>query len=253
MRLTILCLKAREQCNIRSAQEGQPPPTETPPLLAARTAFTALSNPSALARASIRVTPPVRTATTRPAVADERMITWSPAPDRTSFTETKPADSVLSSAVHASSASSGFPSAADDATCSKSWFEADSLELEILFKVAATDAFISCLSATGSDPVATHFIPNRNMERARIAVVAAPSPVACFVHTHASLTRRAPRSSNRSSGRTSLATVRPPLVMAGSPLQPSTTMLRPRCPSVTPTASASRLISRRSACRATSP
>jgi hypothetical protein len=79
------------------------------------------------------------------------------------------------------------------------------------------------------------------MPRASTVAVVVPSPATSEVFDATSFTICAPMFSNLSSSSISLATVTPSLVTLGAPNDLSSTTLRPFGPSVTVTASASRL------------
>src|SRR5574342_73707 len=91
------------------------------------------------------------------------------------------------------------------------------------------------------------------MDWASTVAVVVPSPATSEVLEATSRTIWAPMFSRGSLSSISLATVTPSLVIRGEPNFLSRTTLRPLGPSVTFTASASRLTPRRIACRESSP
>src|SRR5262249_49582497 len=118
--------------------------------------------------------------------------------------------------------------------------------------VAAVAASMPFLSAIGLAPAVTARRPPWTMAWASTVAVVVPSPAMSLVLVATSLASWAPRFSLGSSSSTSRATVTPSLVMVGAPHFLSITTLRPRGPSVTFTASASRFTPRSSARRASS-
>ncbi len=119
-------------------------------------------------------------------------------------------------------------------------------------EAAAAAASMPFFSAIGLAPALTARRPSRTMAWASTVAVVVPSPATSLVLVATSLASWAPRFSLRSSSSISRATVTPSLVMVGAPHFLSMTTLRPRGPSVTFTASASRFTPRSSARRASS-
>ncbi len=117
---------------------------------------------------------------------------------------------------------------------------------------AAAAASMPFLSAIGLAPAVTALRPSRTIACASTVAVVVPSPATSLVLVATSLASWAPRFSKRSSSSISRATVTPSLVMVGAPHFLSITTLRPRGPSVTFTASASRFTPRSRARRASS-
>ena len=118
--------------------------------------------------------------------------------------------------------------------------------------ILATALSMPRLSVIGSWPAATIRAPSVKMARASTVAVVVPSPATSEVFDATSFTICAPMFSNLSSSSISLATVTPSLVTVGAPQDFSSTTLRPLGPSVTVTASASRLTPRRMRLRASS-
>ncbi len=108
------------------------------------------------------------------------------------------------------------------------------------------------LSAIGFAPALTLRRPSWTIACASTVAVVVPSPATSLVLVATSLASWAPRFSFGSSSSTSRATVTPSFVIVGAPHFLSMTTLRPRGPSVTFTASASRSTPRSSARRASS-
>src|SRR5262249_537097 len=102
-------------------------------------------------------------------------------------------------------------------------------------------------------PAATVLTPSRKMAWARTVAVVVPSPATSLVLEATSFTICAPMFSKGSFNSISFATVTPSFVIVGEPNFLSSTTFRPFGPSVIFTASASRLIPRRIACRDSSP
>ena len=117
---------------------------------------------------------------------------------------------------------------------------------------AAAAASMPRLSAIGFAPALTLRRPSWTIACASTVAVVVPSPATSLVLVATSLASWAPRFSYGSSSSTSRATVTPSLVIVGAPHFLSMTTLRPRGPSVTFTASASRSTPRSSARRASS-
>ncbi len=113
-----------------------------------------------------------------------------------------------------------------------------------------TAASMPRLSSMASKPAASRRRPSRKMARARMVAVVVPSPATSEVFCAPSRTIRAPRFSNLSSRSISLTTVTPSLVTVGAPQLRWIMTLRPRGPSVTRAASASRFTPARMPSRA---
>ena len=118
---------------------------------------------------------------------------------------------------------------------------------------AATAFSMPRLSSIGLAPAVTFLMPSRKIAWASTVAVVVPSPATSEVLDATSRTICAPMFSSGSLSSISLATVTPSLVMIGEPNFLSRTTLRPLGPSVTLTASASRLTPRRIAWRDSSP
>mmetsp|Transcript_125957 Transcript_125957/g.299010 ORF Transcript_125957/g.299010 Transcript_125957/m.299010 type:complete len:203 (-) Transcript_125957:33-641(-) len=104
-----------------------------------------------------------------------------------------------------------------------------------------TEESIPRLTSIGFIPATTAFVPSRKIARASTVDVVVPSPARSFVFEATCLINEAPTFTSLFLNSIALATVTPSLVTFGAPKLCSMTTLRPLGPSVTATASASRL------------
>ena len=104
----------------------------------------------------------------------------------------------------------------------------------------STAASMPRLRSIASKPAASSRSPSRKIARARTVAVVVPSPATSEVFCATSRTIRAPMFWNLPSSSISLTTVTPSLVIVGAPQLFWSITFRPRGPSVTRAASASR-------------